>query len=49
MWQIKPGSDLCSRLVIMRAVVTRGWRTAATALGLLFLVSCVVLVGILTV
>lgn len=35
--------------MIMRVVVTRGWRTAATALGLLFLVSCVVLVGILTV
>ncbi|MGH3772156.1 MAG: NACHT domain-containing protein, partial [Pseudonocardiaceae bacterium] len=48
-WQIKPGSDLCSHPVIMRAVVTRGWRTAATALGLLFLASCVVLVGILTV
>lgn len=30
-------------------MVKRGWKTAATAFGLLFLAGCVVLVGVLTV
>jgi hypothetical protein len=33
----------------MRTVVTRGWRTAATVVGLLVLAGCVMLVGVLTV